>query len=328
MAIPVPTRVLWAVLSRVGGTPVLQQPPDKIRQASDQRRRLISMPGASVVVGRPHPDTLVSDRTAIGADGAPLPIRVYRPKGTLDRALPLVMNFHGGGFVSGDPRQSEWWCSTIAHDATVVVVSVDYRLAPEHRYPTAAEDCYAATVWAVEHAGDLGADGGRLAVMGDSAGGTLAAVVSLMARDRGGPAIGVQILLYPAVDFVNSYPSEDENEFAPILGKADLRVSQIYCPGHEHEPYASPLFADHTGLPPALIQTAEHDPLRDQGPVYAEALQRAGVEVRMTNYVDAVHGYISIPGVVPAARQALAEAVTVLADKLDFPLEDDSAAVG
>jgi acetyl esterase len=326
--IPVPTRMLWAVLSRVGGTPVLQLPPEEIRAASDQRRRLISMPGASVVVGRAHPDTVISDKTAILPDGVGLPVRVYRPMGTIGQALPLVLNFHGGGFVSGDPRQSEWWCSTLAHDASAVVVSVDYRLAPEHPYPSAPEDCYAATVWAVEHAADLGADGGRLAVMGDSAGGNLAAVVSLMARDRGGPAIGVQILLYPAVDFVNSYPSEDENEFAPILGKADLRVSRIYCPGREHEPYASPLFADHTGLPPALIQTAEHDPLRDQGPAYAEALQRAGVEVRLTNYVDAVHGYISIPGVVPAARQALAEAVSILSDKLDYPLDDDTAAAG
>ena len=111
---------------------------------------------------------------------------------------------------------------------------------------------------------------------------------------------------------MNSYPSEDENEFAPVLGKADLHAHEIYCPGRESEPYASPLFAKHGRLPPALIQTAEHDPLRDQGTAYAAALREAGVEVRLTNYVDAVHGYVSIPGVVPAARQALAEAISVL----------------
>jgi acetyl esterase len=193
-----------------------------------------------------------------------------------------------------------------------VVVSVDYRLAPEHPFPAAAEDCYAATVWAAEHAGDLGADGTRLAVMGDSAGGNLAAVVPIMARDRGTPPIAFQLLIYPAVDLVNTYPSEDENEFAPILGKADLSVNEIYCPGHEREPYASPLFGDLEGVAPALVQTAEHDPLRDQGAVFADALRAAGVPVRLTNYVDAVHGYISIPGVIPVARQALAEAVAEL----------------
>jgi acetyl esterase len=185
-------------------------------------------------------------------------------------------------------------------------------MAPEHPYPTPGDDCYAATVWAVEHADELGADPSRVAVMGDSAGGNLAAVVSLMARDRGGPQLALQVLIYPAVDLLNSYPSEDENAFAPILGKADLKVDTIYCPGQEREPYASPLFAEHRGLPPALIQTAHHDPLRDQGGAYADALREAGVPVRLTDYVDAVHGYISIPGVVPAARQALGEAVAEL----------------
>ena len=312
MAIPVRARVLWAVLSRVGGTPVMQLPPDKIRAASDGRRRMTRWPGASLVMGKAHPEVAISERAACGADGASVTVRVYRPFGTGREQLPLIINFHGGGFVAGDPYQSEWWCSAVAHGAGAVVVSVDYRMAPEHPYPTPAEDCYAATVWAVEHAGELGADPSRVAVMGDSAGGNLAAVVSVMARDRGGPPIALQVLIYPAVDLLNSYPSEDENEFAPILGKADLSVSSIYCPGREKEPYASPLFADHRDLPPALIQTARHDPLRDQGGVYADALRDAGVPVRLTDYVDAVHGYISVPGVVPAARQALGEAVAEL----------------
>ena len=148
--------------------------------------------------------------------------------------------------------------------------------------------------------------------MGDSAGGNLAAVVCLMARDRGGPPIAFQLLIYPSVDMVNTYPSEDENEFAPILGKADLHAQELYCPGQQGDPYASPLFGKHEGLPPALIQTANHDPLRDQGPAYAAALQAAGVAAQVHNYVDAVHGYISVPGVVPASRQALADAIEAL----------------
>lgn len=312
MAIPLQTQLFWRAVSRLPGASITSLPLDQLRAASDKRMRMLGLPGSSLLVGRAHPDVLISDKTAVGGDGAALPIRVYRPASTLDETLPLVVNFHGGGFVSGDLRQSEWWCSSIAHDVHAVVVSVDYRLAPEHPFPAAPEDCYAATMWVAEHASDLGADGTRLAVMGDSAGGNLAAVVSVMARDRGTPHIAFQVLLYPGVDMVNSYPSEDENEFAPILSKADLRVHDIYCPGEEHNPYASPLFAKHEELPPALIQTAQHDPLRDQGRAYADALTAAGVAVRITNYVDAVHGYISVPGIVPSARQALAEAVSEL----------------
>jgi acetyl esterase len=304
-------RLLWAVLSRVGGTPVLQLPPDKIPAGRETRARLIRAPFAWTVVGRVHPGAAVEDTVADTAHG-PVPVRIYRPSEHRGRPLPAVLNFHGGGFVSGDPQQSQWWCSSVAHDAEAVVVSVDYRLAPEYPYPAAPEDCYAATVWTVEHAGELGIDRSRLAVMGDSAGGNLAAVVALMAKDRGGPRIALQVLIYPAVDLLNAYPSEDENEFAPIVGKADLSVSDIYCPGHEREPYASPLFGDLGGVAPALIQTAQHDPLRDQGAVFAEALRSVDVPVRLTNYVDAVHGYISVPGVVPAARQALGEAVAEL----------------
>jgi len=254
----------------------------------------------------------IVNKSAIVSDGRAIAIRVYRPRDAIDRTLPVVVNFHGGGFVSGDPRQSEWWCSHIAHEAGAVVVSVDYRLAPEDPFPAAPEDCYAATVWALEHAGNVGGDGSRLAVMGDSAGGNLAAVVALMARDRGGPAIGFQVLIYPVVELIDSFPSEDENEFAPMLGKADLRVNHLYCTDDGANAYASPLRAKHENLPPALIQTAQHDPLRDQGAAYAAALRTAGVPVRLTNYVDGVHGYVSIPGVVPCARQALTEAATAL----------------
>ena len=314
MAIPLQTQLFWAAVSRLNGISLLQLPPDQVRAASDRRRWLLGLPGAAHIVGRPHPEMYISEKTADGVR-----VRVYRPADSLDETLPLVVNIHGGGFIAGDPQQSEWWCSSVSYDVRAVVVSVDYRLAPEHPFPAAPEDCYTVLRWVAEHARDLGADGARIAVMGDSAGGNLAAVLCLLARDRGGPAIALQVLIYPAVDLVNSYPSEDENEFAPMLGKADLRTSSMYCPGEERNPYASPLFAGHEGLPPALIQTANHDPLRDQGAAYAAALRRAGVPVRLTNYVDAVHGYISIPGVVPAARQALTEAVGALRGALPKP---------
>jgi acetyl esterase len=319
MAIPVKTAVFWRVMSAVSGKSVFQLPDDKVRAASNRQRRASRLPGAFLVTGRPHRDVLITDRMATLSDGTELGLRLYRPRGTAGDVLPVIVNFHGGGFVSGDPHQSQWWCSSVAAGVNAVVVSVDYRLAPEHPFPIPAEDCYAATVWTAEHADELDVDASRLAVMGDSAGGNLAAVVSLMAGDRGTPAIALQVLIYPSVEFVKEFASEDENAHAPILGKADLTVaSGRYCtPEQAITPYASPLRApSHAGLPPALIQTAQHDPLRDQGPAYAEALRAAGVPVRLTNYVDAVHGYISIPGVVPAARQALAEAVAVLREAL------------
>jgi acetyl esterase len=318
MAIPLRTRLFWTLVSTLQGPSMYQLPQDQVRAASDRRRRLTVLPGAFVFVGGTHRGATVQDRTAVLADGSTPPVRVYRPRDA-SGPVPVVLNFHGGGWTSGDPQQSQWWCSSVAAEAGVVVVSVDYRLAPEHVFPVAAEDCYGATVWVAEHADELGVDASRLAVMGDSAGGNLAAVVALMSRDRSGPAIALQVLIYPVVDLAASYPSEDENEFAPVLAKADLTgATGLYCLAEQaSDPYASPLRApSHAGLPPALIQTAQHDPLRDQGPAYAAALRADGVPVRLTNYIDAVHGYISIPGVVPAARQALAETVDVVRESL------------
>jgi len=172
-----------------------------------------------------------------------------------------------------------------------------------------------------EHADELGVDPSRLAVMGDSAGGNLAAVIAMMARDRGGPDIAAQVLVYPSVDLVDELPSERENANAPILTSKDLaNVPGLYFAGSSAEradPYASPLRGKHEALPPALIQTAQFDPLRDHGAVYAQALRAAGVEVRLTNYVDAVHGFVSLPGLVPAARQALGEAVAFLRERFE-----------
>jgi acetyl esterase len=304
------TALFWSVVRRIE-RPVMQQPADKVRAVSDRRARLLRLPGTWLIAGRLDAGALVADSSLTLADGTRLGTRIYRPRAGGEGPLPVVVNFHGGGWVSGDARQSDWWCSAVAAAAGVVVVSIDYRLAPEHPFPTAAEDCHAATAWVAEHADELGVDATRLAVMGDSAGGNLAAVVSLMARDRGGPAIALQVLLYPSVDLGADYPSKDENADAPILSRKDLENTwRLYVsdPATDpKDPYASPLYADHHDLPPALIQTAQYDPLRDQGAAYADALRAAGVPVRLTNYVDAVHGYISLPGVTVGARQALAE---------------------
>jgi acetyl esterase/lipase len=318
--IPFRTAAFWTVYKLLDRAPVMQQPVEKVRAASDLRRKLFRLPPAALLAGRTHPGAEVSETAAPAADGTPLQLRVHRPLGAGGRRLPVVLNFHGGGWVSGDVRQSEWWASSVAAEAGVAVVSVEYRLAPEHPFPGPPEDCYDATLWVAEHADELHVDPSRLAVMGDSAGGNLAAVVSMMARDRGRPAIAAQVLVYPSVELVEQLPSERENANAPILTSKDVaNASGVYfhgSAGEKADPYASPLRGKHDDLPPALIQTAQFDPLRDHGPAYAEALRAAGVEARLTNYVDAVHGYVSLPGLVPAARQALGEAVAFLREHL------------
>jgi acetyl esterase len=323
--IPLRTAAFWTMYSLLDRAPVLQQPADKVRAASELRKRGLRLPGASLIAGRADPGVDVSTGVAKASDGTSLPLRIYRPRNAGHGPLPVVLNFHGGGWVSGDARQSEWWASGIAAGAGVVVVSVDYRLAPEHPFPGPVEDCYDATSWVVEHADELGADSQRVAVMGDSAGGNLAAVTCLVARDRGGPRIALQVLLYPSVDFAGEFASEKENADVPILTSKDIATTPgLYFHGSDRQlddPYAAPLRAQHHDLPPALIQTAQFDPLRDHGSAYARALRAARVPVRLTNYVEAVHGYISLPGVVPAAKQARAEAVGVIQEHLcpDFP---------
>jgi acetyl esterase/lipase len=282
---------------------------DDARLARVQQQRIGHNRLTDLVFGSVAPGVELADETAAGAAG-PVPVRVYRPHGARSGPLPLVVNFHGGGWTIGSLDMADWLCSNVAVALPAVVVSVDYRLAPQHRWPVAAEDCYAALVDVAGRAGELGADPHRLAVMGDSAGGNLAAVVSLMSRDRSGPAIGFQGLLYPATDLTLGSPSIEANAHAPILTKDDvLAFRNHYLGGQDpQQPYASPLFAaDHRGLPRALVQVAEHDPIRDDGLRYADALRAAGVPVRTTEYVGMPHGYLSFPRLCRAAPQALAE---------------------
>jgi len=196
----------------------------------------------------------------------------------------LVLYFHGGGFVSVDLRVGDWMCGTVARDLDAVVVSIEYRLAPEHPFPAGLDDCYAGLLWTVEHAVEFGADPRRLGVMGESAGGNLAAVVALMARDAGAPIIAHQALLYPTTG-AGDTESRRANADAYILTAADMqRYGELYG-GDRTNWRVSPLRATSLeGLPPTLIAVAGHDPLHDDGVLYAEALRAAGVEVRLLDF--------------------------------------------
>ena len=263
--------------------------------------------------GTPRPDVSIGDTTVGGAVGE-LPARTYRPR-RLSADAPVVVWFHGGGWVLGGPAQYDWVCTSIAEDAGAVVVSVDYRKAPEHPAPAAVDDAVAATRWVAANAGSLGASG-PLVVAGDSAGGNLAALVAVAARDAGDLELAGQALVYPGTDLTSSFSSIRELADAPILTRDDIDafLAHYLADGIAgDDPRVSPWFVeDLTGLAPALVQTAEHDPLRDEGTAYADRLAEAGVPTRHTRYVGVPHGFLSLPGICPVAHQALAELVDVV----------------
>lgn len=250
----------------------------------------------------------VDDRLIEGRNGS-IPIRIYRPSAATN--LPVIVYFHGGGWVVCDLDTHDGICRQLARDNGMVVVSVDYRLAPEHKYPAAAEDCYDATLWVWENAAELGVDPDKVIVGGDSAGGNTAAVTTLMAREAGKPHIGFQLLIYPATDATMSHPSIEANRDAPILTKAMMEWFVGHYqrqPSDVHEPYFSPLLADDfSNLPPALVLTAEYDPLRDEGQAYAAKLQEAGNDVTVIDYPRMVHGFLSFASMVSAGKPAFAD---------------------
>ena len=270
-----------------------------------QRRGMPENRMTDLIFGKVPPGVAVNNRAIPGPDGD-IPVRVYTPGGAAAEPRPLVVYYHGGGFVFGYLRMGDWLCGQVASSVGAVVVSVDYRLAPVHRFPAAVEDSYAALTWAAAHAAELGA-GGPAGVMGESAGGTLSAVMCLLARDRGGPAISHQALIYPATDMT----AQRADVRMPFLSSDEMtayRRMYLGPDGDPASPWASPLLAsDHAKLPPALIQVAEHDPLRDDGMRYAAALRAAGVPVRVTEYVGMPHGFMNFPGLCRGAPQALAE---------------------
>ena len=262
------------------------------------------------------------DRTIDGPAG-PIPIRVYWPPTTATQRRRWWCSFTAAAGAVGDLDTYDGTARDHAVGAGAVVVSVDYRLAPEHPYPAAVEDVWAATQWAAEHAGELGADPERLAVAGDSAGGNLAAVVAQLARDAGGPPIRFQLLWYPATTWDTSLPSFTENADAPILDwRAVKGFSRWYAGDVDlSDPPATlvPARAKNlAGLPPAYIAVAGHDPLRDDGARYAELLAAAGVPVELHNAETLVHGYLGYAGVVPAATEATQRGLTALRQALQL----------
>jgi acetyl esterase/lipase len=263
-----------------------------------------------------HPEVRTEDRVIDGPAG-PIPIRIYRPPTDGEAALPVVVFLHGGGWCVGDLDTYDGDARNHAVGADAVVVSVEYRLAPEHPYPAAVEDAWAATQWLAAHAAELGADPDRLAVAGDSAGGNLSAVVAQLARDAGGPPIRFQLLWYPAATWDTSLPSFKENADAPLLDVASVRGFSRWYVGDLDlsdmpATLAPGLANDLTGLPPTYIAVAGHDPLRDDGARYAELLSAAGVPVELHNAETLIHGYLGYAGVVPAATEAVDRGLAAL----------------
>ena len=276
-------------------------PPEEARSTQDE---------AAAVVFGPVPDVSFEDRELPGPAG-PMPVRVYRPG---DEPAPVFLYFHGGGWVLGGLNTHHGVCATLAQQAGCVVCSVDYRMAPEHRFPAAVDDAWAVTTWAAEHADELGGRPGALAVGGDSAGGNLAAVCALKARDTGLP-LALQLLVYPVMDAdleTSTYREFAEGYF--LTAYAMRWFWDHYLPeGDRFQPDASPLRADDvSGTAPALVITAEFDPLRDEGEAYARRLEEAGVPVTLSRYDGMIHGFFRMPAVIDRANDALAEASAAL----------------
>ena len=297
-------RFILDQIAAQGGMNMNQLSPDEARKAFESLRLPIP----------PEPVAAIENRTIPGPAG-PLPVRVYRAEGVVAPA-PAVVFFHGGGWVIGDLESHDNFCRALANRTRVVVVAVDYRLAPEHRYPAAAEDCYAAACWVAEHGAEIGVDGSRIAVAGDSAGGNLSAAVALMARDRGTPALRHQVLIYPVADHDFETASYRDNATGYLLTRDDMQwFWRHYVPdeAQRDEAYASPLRAEKLGgLPPATVVTAEYDPLRDEGEAYAARLREAGVPTVATRYAGQVHGFVSLFEVFDQGKVATEQIATAL----------------
>jgi len=248
------------------------------------------------------------ENTQIDGPGGEIPIRIYRPQ-TMTATTPTIVFFHGGGFVIGDLDTHDDAGRLLCHDIEAVVVSVDYRLAPEHRFPAGFDDCLAATHWVAANVATLGGDATRIAVAGDSAGGNLAAAVAIAARVAG-PRLAAQLLIYPAVDFHpdSDHPSRIENAEGFFLTQADMEwFREKYLTDAEMlDPRASVLHVeDLSGLPPAVVGVAEFDPLRDEGEAYAKKLADAGVQTVLHRFAGLVHGFYGMGVLSPAAADAV-----------------------
>lgn len=260
-----------------------------------------------------YPPNLKCDRVenlTIPSRGGNIPIRIYTPNA--NTLLPVLVYFHGGGWVLGDLNMSDYTCRCLANDGKCIIVSVDYRLAPEYKFPAAVEDAYTAITWVNDNAEAIGGDRDRLGVIGDSAGGNLAAAVSLMARDKQTPSLAIQILIYPVTHY--NFNTESYQKFGS--GKFGLTTEEMIWFWHHYLPdkndgqnhYASPILAeDLTQLPSAFIITAEYDILRDEAEAYAHRLQQAGVSVHLKRYAGTIHSFVGLASVLDIGKQAIAD---------------------
>jgi acetyl esterase len=316
MAVTPEVRGILNMIELASNGPIEQQTPEQVR---DGYARLAAMMSREDVAS-------VSDRSVPTPDGD-VPVRVYVPLGDVGDVgdgdggpRPVLVYLHGGGWTIGSVETHDNTCRSLANGSGAVVVSVDYRLAPEHPYPAALDDCEAAVRWVADNAGDLGVDPARLAIGGDSAGGNLAAVLAQRLRD-GGPTIRFQLLVYPAVDMTLAHPSIEENAEGYFLTKGAMvwfgtnYLGSAAVDIDRTDPRVSPLLAPPealAGLPPALVITAEYDPLRDEGEAYAAALRAAGVEATATRYDGVIHAFFQLPDIVPEGKAAIDEACTAL----------------
>ncbi len=293
-------------MEKQGSPPITSLTPE---QARELRHPVF------IKLGGPPQAVAGVENLKIPGPGGEIPVRIYTPAG--EGPFPILVFFHGGGWVICNLDTHDSICRSLANGVGCVVVSVDYRLAPEHKFPAAAEDAYSATGWVAVNTDRLRGDPARIAVGGDSAGGNLAAVVTLMARDRGGPSLMFQLLIYPATN-LSSFDTKSFSEHGEgyILTKDSMMYYRDhYIRGKEdaENPYASPLLAeDLKGLPPALVITAEFDVLTDESKAYAERLIQVGVPVTYTCYEGMIHPFFSFPAVVDRAKEAMVETAAAL----------------
>ncbi|WP_019142926.1 alpha/beta hydrolase [Noviherbaspirillum massiliense] len=309
-------RALLDLIEQRGVPPTHTLAPEEARRVYRERRSF-TQPDAPAVAE-------VQDLQAEGPNG-PIPVRLYRPRlpeqaANHTRSLPVLVYFHGGGWVIGDLETHDTLCRELANGARCAVMSVDYRMGPEHRFPAAVEDCIAATYWARRNAAKLGLDAERLAVGGDSAGGNLAAVVAIAARDAGNLPIAFQLLIYPATDMRRSAPSHATNGQGYLLTRDTIDYFHdhyIIDPAQDLDWRASPLLReDLGGLPPAFVLTAGYDPLRDEGLMYAQRLTEAGNRAAHICFERQIHGFILMGRVIDEANDAVAICASQLARAL------------
>jgi len=284
-----------------------------------EKARELYQGNAATLAGEPPKVGKSVDRSIAGP-GGDLPMRIYWPDTQADTKLPVLLFFHGGGWCIGSPETHDHVCRWLTANSDCIVVSVDYRMGPEHKFPAAVDDAVAATEWVLENAAEIGADRQRVGVGGDSAGGNLAAVVSLIMRDRNAGSIRAQLLIYPATDMTMSHESHKLFGAGYRLTRAMMVwsvVNYLQAGADVFDFRASPIMAsDHTNLPSAMIITAEFDPLRDEAEAYAVKLRESGVSVSGVCYDGMIHGFIGMTGVVDAAMTALLDASAFLKETL------------